>query len=463
MFGFRNRAPALVLAALALVPSLPETAEATPGLTFTCADPVRISQVNWFVEIDAVLTNTGTQTDRYDILRTVLYRPDDWTTPICVGSCYSDLLDSTSVTVSAGQDTVVGVGFNTDVDEGGGVVLIKARSFRDPTKQVTLTFAVITDGTEVLIVDDDGGEDYETYLSAAFEGSRTWGVWPRAVEAVTAADLLTFPVAAWVTGEASPAFTAADTTALGGFLDGSGRLFVTGQNIGYDLCDPASPYVSAGMTAFYEARLGAQYEADDSGATAVNGVAGDPITDGMALSLAGGDGAGNQASPSVVSPLGTGSTGIFTYQGGSDGAAVRVEKSGAKVVYLAFGFEGVNAAADREELALAVYDWLTYVGAVEDDLRPAPERASLRCYPNPFNPSVTVSLSLARGVSATVDIFDVMGRRVRRLPLSVASGDTTVQWDGRDGAGVPLASGLYTCRVTVGDGTVLTEKLVLLK
>ena len=81
----------------------------------------------------------------------------------------------------------------------------------------------------------------------------------------------------------------------------------------------------------------------------------------------------------------------------------------------------------------------------------------LRCYPNPFNPRVTIEVELGAGSSppagpALVAIHDLRGRKVRTLhrgslPPGLRFGLT---WDGTDDAGHELASGVYLVRLQVG-------------
>lgn len=64
---------------------------------------------------------------------------------------------------------------------------------------------------------------------------------------------------------------------------------------------------------------------------------------------------------------------------------------------------------------------------------------------------------------ARLDVFDLQGRRVLRLldgPL--APGERSVVWNGRDGAGRRLASGLYFARLEA-DGRSATARLLLLR
>lgn len=65
-------------------------------------------------------------------------------------------------------------------------------------------------------------------------------------------------------------------------------------------------------------------------------------------------------------------------------------------------------------------------------------------YPNPFNPSVTVEISLDRRRPLSVDVYDVTGRLVRTLTRGDhPSGLNRVTWDGRNGDGAVVAAGVY--------------------
>ena len=73
-----------------------------------------------------------------------------------------------------------------------------------------------------------------------------------------------------------------------------------------------------------------------------------------------------------------------------------------------------------------------------------PARGSLDVYPNPFNPSTTVSFDIPAAGPVRVEIYDTRGRLVRRLlDTPLGAGRHRVFWDGRDTAGRPLASGVY--------------------
>lgn len=96
------------------------------------------------------------------------------------------------------------------------------------------------------------------------------------------------------------------------------------------------------------------------------------------------------------------------------------------------------------------------------DLPPA--RFSLRsAYPNPFNPSTTLSFDLPAPATVRLAIFDAQGRCVRRAPRArVEAGRHRWTWDGRDDAGLALPSGVYTLELTAGPWQA-RQKLTLLK
>jgi len=128
----------------------------------------------------------------------------------------------------------------------------------------------------------------------------------------------------------------------------------------------------------------------------------------------------------------------------------------------------VAAGSSQAELKTAAAAALaSYHGIVSgvDDLAELPERFTLdRPYPNPFNPILHVPvLAPEGGGKATVEIFDVRGRRVRTIWESVLPpGRSTLSWYGRDDSGRTQASGVYFVRLRAGGVTDL-RKVVLIR
>ena len=87
---------------------------------------------------------------------------------------------------------------------------------------------------------------------------------------------------------------------------------------------------------------------------------GDPVSGGHSLTILGGDGADNQEYPSRITPHDADAVEIFRYSGqGWCGGIRSVDSdSGARVVYLAFGFEAIDNPEDRAEVMQSAMDWL---------------------------------------------------------------------------------------------------------
>ncbi len=84
-------------------------------------------------------------------------------------------------------------------------------------------------------------------------------------------------------------------------------------------------------------------------------------------------------------------------------------------------------------------------------------------FPNPFNPATTIRYQLAEAVPVQLQIFNIRGQLVRTLVNRVQSpGFYSVQWDGRDDSGNPVASGKYIYRLQAGD-FIQTRQMTLLK
>ncbi|MEW6751661.1 MAG: glycoside hydrolase family 9 protein [Candidatus Latescibacterota bacterium] len=82
--------------------------------------------------------------------------------------------------------------------------------------------------------------------------------------------------------------------------------------------------------------------------------------------------------------------------------------------------------------------------------------------PNPFNASTLLSYTTAREGRITLTLHNVLGQTVRRLADGPRpAGDHQVVWDGRDGTGRALPTGVYFCRVATAGGSRLQRLLLL--
>ncbi len=84
-------------------------------------------------------------------------------------------------------------------------------------------------------------------------------------------------------------------------------------------------------------------------------------------------------------------------------------------------------------------------------------------YPNPFNPTTTISYSVKEAGPVTIDVYNVRGQKVRTLVNEdVAAGNHTITWTGDDSNGKAVASGVYFYRMNSTNYNE-TKKMMLMK
>lgn len=199
-----------------------------------------------------------------------------------------------------------------------------------------------------LLVDDDLTQNYQAYFQAALntlgEDHDVWTVTSQG--SPSAATLARYGRVLWLTGsDSQTTLTSADQTALAAYLDGGGRLFITGQDIGYDI----------GTTAFYQNYLHATFDSDDTNDVSLRGVG---HWAGLNPIISGGDGANNQQWPSDISPR-TGAVAIMDYSNIANlDAGVAFTSTTYRTVYFAFGFEAISSATMRANVMARTLEWL---------------------------------------------------------------------------------------------------------
>ena len=96
------------------------------------------------------------------------------------------------------------------------------------------------------------------------------------------------------------------------------------------------------------------------------------------------------------------------------------------------------------------------------------ETALLRNYPNPFNPETWIPYRLAEDAFVTLTIYDGAGQVVRTLDVGhqiaavYENRSKAIYWDGRNGLGEQVASGVYFYHLSAGVYSA-TRKMAILK
>jgi len=137
-------------------------------------------------------------------------------------------------------------------------------------------------------------------------------------------------------------------------------------------------------------------------------------------------------------------------------------------VYNAPGYTPPPGMAGLSVRSIMMRDILQHFGVqlggpigVEDQV-PVARDFAVKAYPNPFNPQISIDLSMPRAGQATVKIFNVRGELVRTLLDShVQSGTIDLVWDGCDKSGARSASGVYFAETKALGQTKVTRMAMI--
>jgi photosystem II stability/assembly factor-like uncharacterized protein len=120
----------------------------------------------------------------------------------------------------------------------------------------------------------------------------------------------------------------------------------------------------------------------------------------------------------------------------------------------------LEITAERRQLLAGTYGRSVYgldLGEIPTGLEvPSAyvEHLELEAFPNPFSGILRINVDTVGGGRGRVDVFDMLGRRVRTFDLGNTAGPRarTLEWDGTGMSGLAVASGAYVIRVATDAG-----------
>ena len=103
--------------------------------------------------------------------------------------------------------------------------------------------------------------------------------------------------------------------------------------------------------------------------------------------------------------------------------------------------------------------------AIEENNIDAPEHSiQIRTYPNPFNPTTTISFSVPAESHAELSIYNIKGQKVKTLINDqLSAGEHSVVWDGKDDNNKPVGSGIYFYQLRIDGNSKAINKMILMK
>jgi hypothetical protein len=107
--------------------------------------------------------------------------------------------------------------------------------------------------------------------------------------------------------------------------------------------------------------------------------------------------------------------------------------------------------------------WFDMPLGLEDNSEMPKQYLLSQNYPNPFNPATKIRYSLASPGIVSLDVYDIMGRKITSLVNDFrAAGQYEVSWNGKNSYGVNVTSGIYFYKITTENFTQ-TKQMLLVK
>lgn len=302
------------------------------------------------VDYALTLTNRGYNTDSYGVTAVGAY-------PAAVldASCTSPLTTTGSIAPGGSAAVCVRVSVPGGAADGDtSTTTVTATSAGSPTVSATSSLRTIAVTKDTLVVDQDGNApDVQSYYTAALTAAGIpFSVWDLAVDANLPAGYLNAHThVVWFTGNTYPGPLLPYESRLAAFLDAGGRLFVSGQ----DILDQA-----AGTTSFVHDYLHIDWDGteaqNDKATTAVHGVSGSPVTDGIGAvpldhSVLG------ATFEDEVTPIAPALPAFTDDSAAPD--ALSLDTGTYKVVFLGFPMEAYGGASERAALIVRAFAFLS--------------------------------------------------------------------------------------------------------
>ncbi len=168
----------------------------------------------------------------------------------------------------------------------------------------------------------------------------------------------------------------------------------------------------------------------------------------------------------IVSPTGGN---FYDINGKFRDILLDIGRFGSNSEYL-LSYDSPLASGDKREITLTLHfaglggnaTWRT---GSPPGLR---ERSILSCYPNPFNPATRIRVHNPSLLAGSVEIYTMLGRKVKSFSIAPGGGDADLLWDARSDDGSPVATGCYLVRTRLigregAPGSDETMRLIHLK
>ncbi len=265
--------------------------------------------------------------------------------------------------------------------------------------------------------------------------------------------LSNYSAVVWLFGDESSTdetFGSSEQSKAIAYLNSGGKIFATGSEIAYDLDRVSGP--SQTDRDFIHNYFKTTYAGDDANNNSISltpsGISfmyGDTLQGSPYM----------EDYPDYLQPIAGSSLSAATY-GNSLVAAV----ASSNTYLLGIPFETIHTKVNRDAVMTSILNSLGITTSIEKLVENvSPSAYSLeQNFPNPFNPTTYIRFTLLNNESASLTIFDVLGKKITTLVIKeLSAGTYTVPWNASE-----FPSGIYFYRLQTKNFSE-TKKLILTK
>ena len=115
------------------------------------------------------------------------------------------------------------------------------------------------------------------------------------------------------------------------------------------------------------------------------------------------------------------------------------------------------------EQNLDTVNWGELTDVEDENIHSSIFNIQLSNYPNPFNPSTTISFDIVHWntMSTEIIIYNLKGQKIRQYSLN--NNRSSIVWDGTDESNTPVSSGIYFSKLQINGKSIASKKMILLK
>lgn len=441
-----------------------------PSVNVSLVAPPLIAQqgaVGLISTFNGVVGNTGTASEDFLFTLSSVNAPANWTASYKAnGVTYTT---PTSVTLTPGSTINADIEVTPGGTPGLAEYTLSITSVTNPLAPAMFYTVYVIEGVTTLLVNNSSGLGDGSGGSAAnwstdfvnglnFANCSTYAICNEivALKVADAGALNTLHKVFFNVGWTFPSLTDDLVAKFELLLNNGGRLFISGQDIGWETYDPAGSG-TPNTQSFYTNYLGATYLNDGTtqANVALNFNASDVIYAGTPNSNLINYYGGTYFYPDELNATANGS--VITYYGAGTAkkGAVRSTNGVYKTVYLGYGLEMVGSTAVKNEIIKRAYDWFDNLTSTEEFDAAMLALNIGQNFPNPANNQVTIPVNNLTK-DATIQVTDFTGRMVMEQIVNKQSTQVHLNTN-------HLEAGLYSYRLCIEGKTTPAKTMQVIR